>query len=183
VLAWDTQPPRVADSVSLESAWDALAAREAGESFRSEGRFLSAPADTARYFAERVKPGEAPDPRRVQRWLADLDSDDFAVREAASNALEGLDQQATPYLESTLTSTESAEVRERVKKILERRWGAAIPPEQLRRVRAMMVLERIGDAESKDLLKKWADGPEGALLTMEAAAALQRLEAGSKTRR
>jgi WD40 repeat protein len=48
VLAWDVQPPRVADSVTLDSAWDALAAREAGESFRSEGRFVSAPADTAR---------------------------------------------------------------------------------------------------------------------------------------
>src|SRR5205823_6052146 len=48
VLAWDTQPPRAAESVTLESAWNALAAREVGESFRSEARFLSAPAETAR---------------------------------------------------------------------------------------------------------------------------------------
>jgi len=138
---------------------------------------LSAPADTAKYFAERVKPVEALDPKRVQRLLADLDRDEFAVREAASNALEGLDQQAIPYLEATLENTKSAEVFGRVKKILERRWGAAIPPEQLRQVRAVMVLERIGDGESKNLLKQWADGPAGALLTMEAAAALKRLEA------
>jgi RNA polymerase sigma factor (sigma-70 family) len=183
VLAWDLRPPRVADSVSLDSAWNALAAREAGESFRSEGRFLSAPADTAKYFAERVKPVEALDPRRVQRLLADLDSDEFAVREAASDTLEGLDQQALPYLESTLKSTQSAEVRKRVNRILERRWGAAIPSDQLRQVRAVAVLERIGDGESKDLLKRWAGGPAGALLTMEAAAALQRLEAASKTKR
>jgi RNA polymerase sigma factor (sigma-70 family) len=183
VLAWDMRPPRVADAVSLESAWDALAVREVGESFRSEGRFLSAPADAVKYMAERVKPGEALDPRRVQRLLADLDSDDFAVREAASNALEGLDQQALPYLESTLKSTESAEVRDRVNRILERRWVAAIPLEQLRQVRAVAVLERIGDGESKDLLKRWAGGPAGALLTMEAAAALKRLEAASKTKR
>ncbi len=183
VLAWDMRPPRVADSVSLESAWDTLAAREVGESFRTEGRFLAAPADTARYFAERVKPAEALDPRRVQRWLADLDSDEFAVRAGASNALEGLDQQAIPYLESTLKSTDSAEVRSRVEKILEQRRGAAIPSEQLRQVRAVMVLERIGDGESKNLLKKWAGGPAGALLTMESAAALTRLEAASKTKR
>jgi RNA polymerase sigma factor (sigma-70 family) len=183
VLAWDLRPPRVADSVSLDSAWNALAAREAGESFRSEGRFLSAPADTARYFAERVKPAEALDPRRVRRLLADLDSDDFAAREAASNALEGLDEQATPYLESTLKDTESAEVRDRVNRVLERRRAAAIPPEQLRQVRAVAVLERIGDGESKDLLKKWVGGPAGALLTAEAAAALKRLEPASKTKR
>jgi RNA polymerase sigma factor (sigma-70 family) len=182
-LAWDMRPPRIADSVSLESAWNALAAREAGEPFRSEGRLLSAPADAVKYFAERVKPVEALDPKRVQRLLADLDSDEFAVREAASDALGGLDQQAIPYLESTLKSTESAEVRERVQRILERRWGAAIPLEQLRQVRAVVVLERIGDGESKNLLKKWAGGPAGALLTMEAAAALKRLEAASKTKR
>jgi hypothetical protein len=114
--------------------------------------------------------------------LADLDSDDFAVREAASHTLEGLDEQATPYLESTLKSTESAEVRKRVSSILERRRGAAIPSEQLRQVRAVGVLERIGDGESKSLLKRWADGPAGALLTTESAAALKRLGAASKTK-
>jgi hypothetical protein len=183
VLAWDTQPPRVADSVSLDSAWNALAAREAGESFRTEGRFLSAPADTARYFAERIKPAEALDPRRVRRLLADLDSDEFNVREAASDALGGLDEQAIPYLESTLKSTESEEVRKRVTGILERRRGAAMPSEQLRQVRAVAVLERIGDGGSKNLLKKWAGGPGGELLTMESATALQRLEAASITKR
>src|SRR5262249_29609510 len=73
VRAWDMRPPRVADSVSLESAWDALASREAGESFRSEGRFLSAPAGSVRLFAEKVKPAAALDPKRVERLLADLD--------------------------------------------------------------------------------------------------------------
>ena len=47
----------------------------------------------------------------------------------------------------------------------------------------MVVLERAGDGESKDLLKRWAGGPAGALLTMESAAALKRLEAASKTKR
>jgi hypothetical protein len=183
VLEWDMGPPRVADSVSLESGWSGLAAREAGESFRCEGRFLSAPTDTAKYFAERVKPVEALDPKRVERWLADLDSDEFAVREAASKALEGLGQEAIPYLEATLKNTQSAEVRGRVTRILEHRWGAALPSEQLRQVRAVMVLERIGDGEAKDLLKKWAGGPAGARLTVEAAAALTRLGVASKTKR
>jgi RNA polymerase sigma factor (sigma-70 family) len=183
VLAWDMQPPLVADSVSLEDAWNALAAREACESFRSEGRFLSAPADTAKYFGERVKPAEAPDPGRVQRLLADLDSDEFTVREAAAIALEGLDQLAIPHLDSILESTVSPEVRDRVSRLLERRWGAEIPSEQLRQVRAVAILERIGDGESKNLLKRWAGGPAGARLTMEAAAALKRLETASQTKR
>jgi hypothetical protein len=168
--------------VSLDSAWNALAAREAGEAFRCEGRFLSAPADTVRYFTARVKPGEGFDRRRLERLLADLDSDQFAVREAASTALEELEPPVIPYLEATLKSTDSAEVRYRVNRILERRWGAALSLEQLRQVRAVAILERIGAGEAKDLLKQWAGGPVGALLTMEATAALKRLEAGRASR-
>jgi hypothetical protein len=183
VLAWDIRPPRVAVSVPLESAWNDLAAREAGKSFKSEGRFLAAPADAVKFFAEKIKPVEALDPKRIQRLLADLDSNEFAVREAASKALDGLDQQAQPYLEETLKSAKSAEVRDRVKRILERQQGAAITSEQLRQIREVMVLELIGDGESKNLLKRWAGGPVGALLTVEASLALKRLEAVSKANR
>jgi RNA polymerase sigma factor (sigma-70 family) len=183
VLAWDMQPPRVAVSVSLESAWNDLAAKEASVSFRSEGRFLAAPAETVKLFAEKVKLVEALDPKRIRRLLADLDSEVFAVREAASKALHGLDEQAIPYLEETLKNGASLEVRLRVERILEQKRGVAITSEQLRQRRAVMVLERIGDGESKNLLTKWAGGPAGARLTVEASAALKRLEATSKANR
>jgi RNA polymerase sigma factor (sigma-70 family) len=183
VLAWDIRPPRVAVSVSLERAWSDLAAREAGVSFQSEGRFLTAPAATVKLFAEKVKLMEALDPKRIRRLLADLDSEVFAVREAASKALRGLDEQAIPYLEETLKSGVSLEVRLRVERILEQKRGAAITSEQLRHIRAVMVLERIGDGESRNLLKIWAGGPVGALLTREASAASKRLEAVSKANR
>jgi len=169
--------------VTLESAWNDLAKRDAAESFQSEGRFLGAPADAVKFFAERIKPVETLDPKRVERWLADLGSEVFAVREAASKALHGLDERAKPYLEETLKSTESAEVRVRVKRILEQQQGAAITSEQLRQIRAVLVLELIGDGESKNLLKRWAGGPVGAVLTREASLALKRLEAGSKANR
>ena len=122
VLAWDVRPPRVADSVSLEIAWNDLATLESGVSFKSEGRFLAAPADTVKLFAEKIKPVEALDPRRMTA-------------------------------------------------------------EQLRQIRAVMVLERIGDGESKKLLQKWAGGLVGALLTRESSAALLRLETVAKADR
>ena len=144
---------------------------------------MAAPAETVNLFAERVKPVEALDPKRIQRLLADLDSEAFAVRKAASEALLGLDEQAIPYLEETLKSAESAEVRVQVKKILEQKRAAEITVEQIRQIRAVMVLELIADGESKNLLKRWAGGPVGALLTVEASAALKRLEAVSKGNR
>jgi hypothetical protein len=54
---------------------------------------------------------------------------------------------------------------------------AGISPGELRQMRAVMVLEWVGDAAAKDLLQRWAGGPAGARLTTEAAAALQRLQA------
>jgi RNA polymerase sigma factor (sigma-70 family) len=183
VLAWEMRPPRALASVTLESAWNDLAKREAAESLKTEGRFLATPTDTVKFFAARIKPVEALDPKRVGRLLADLDSDQFAVREAASKALAGLDEQVMPYLEDILNSPPSQEVRARVKLLLEQRRKAAVPSEQIRQLRAVMALERIGDGEAKDLLKRWAGGPAGARLTMEAAAASQRLEAMTKADR
>lgn len=177
VLAWDTRPPRVTDAVTLENAWHDLAAREAAESLKSEGRFLATPADAVKFLNEKVKPAAALDPRRMERLVADLGSDEFAVREAASKALAGLDEQATPYLEAALKRTQLLEVRVRVTRLLDQRRRAAIPVEQIRQIRAVMVLERLGDGAAKDLLQRWAGGPAGARLTREAAAALQRLEA------
>jgi RNA polymerase sigma factor (sigma-70 family) len=181
VLAWDVRPPRVALSVPLESAWNDLAAKEAGNSFRSAGRFLAAPADTVKMFAAKTQPVAALDPKRMQRLLADLDSEEFAVREAATKALDGLDQQARPYLEATLKSAISIEFRTRVQRILQRQQEAALTPEELRQTRAVMVLELIGDGAAKSLLQRWAGGPAGALLTGEASQALKRLGAVAKS--
>src|SRR5262249_33448723 len=123
------------------------------------------------------------DVKQVERWLADLDSDPFAAREAASTALEGLGRPAIPYLEATLNKTESAEVRTRATRILEKLWGTPLPAEHVRKVRAVMILERLDEAESKKLLQQRAAGPGGALLTTESAAALKRLVAVSESNR
>jgi RNA polymerase sigma factor (sigma-70 family) len=187
VLAWDLRPSRAAASVTLERAWNDLATWEAGESFQSAGRFLAAPAETVKLFAERIKPVAAAfDPKRTQRFLADLGSDLFAVREAASQAIRELDLESIPYLEEALNNPRSLEIRLRVKPILEqkqREQRAGLSPDLLRQIRAVMVLEWIGDGTSKNLLKRWAGGPVGGRLTTEASAALKRLETVAKSNR
>lgn len=180
VLAWDVRPPRVAASVTLEIAWNDLAKKDAGESFKSEGRFLAAPADAVKFFAAKVNPAQALDPKRIQGLLTDLGSDKFVVREAATKALDGLDQQIIPHLEKAMVNAQTLEHRTRLSRMIEQRRAAPFASEQLRQIRAVMVLERIGNSASKDLLKRWAGGPEGALLTVEASGALKRLEVVSK---
>jgi hypothetical protein len=107
----------------------------------------------------------------------------FADREAASKALGGLDEQAIPYLEAALKREKGLEARLRVKRLLEQKQRAGTTAEQFRQIRAVMVLELIGDGESRNLLRKWAGGPVGALLTTEASLALKRLEALAKAKR
>jgi len=82
-----------------------------------------------------------------------------------------------------MKSAETLEHRSRLRRIIEQRQAAPIASAQLRQMRAVMVLELIGDADSQKLLTKWAGGPEAALLTREASAALKRLEAGSNANR
>jgi hypothetical protein len=183
VLVWDTRRPHVADSVSVERAWNDLATRESSVSFQSEGRFSTAQAEAVKLFAEKIQPATAVDPKLIRRLLDDLGSSEFAVREASSQALYDQDRQVLPYLEETLKTATSAEVRERAKRIVEHYRQTPFTGEQLRQTRAVMILERIGDGDSKKLLKKWAGGPANALLTEEASAALKRLEAVSKANR
>src|SRR5262249_32619565 len=77
VLAWDIRPPRTAATGSLGPAWTDLAEQESGEAFKAAGRFLAVPSEAVQFFAERIKPAEALDPERVERLLADLDSNEF----------------------------------------------------------------------------------------------------------
>jgi RNA polymerase sigma factor (sigma-70 family) len=175
VLAWDIRPPRVAVSVTLESAWNDMAKREADESFKSSGRFLAAPAGTVRLFAEMVKPIEAFDPKRVQGLIADLDSDQFAVRERASAELEKLGALAAPALHKALEGEPSAEARRRIEKVLEKTDNVAPRGEVLRSLRAIAVLEMIGTAEARSVLQDLAKGAEGASVTQAAKEALDRM--------
>jgi len=113
--------------------------------------------------------------------IAELDDAKFAVRENASKALSELGEQATSPLKEAIKTAKSAEVVDRIRKILDE--PKRITPEQLRQMRAVLVLELINDAESKNLLKTWAAGFKGAQLTEEAEAALKRLDGAPEAKR
>jgi WD40 repeat protein len=159
VLAWDLRPPRPAVKASLDAAWTDLANPESAVAFKAEGSFLAAAQGAVKLFAARIKPVEAIDARRVERWLAELGSDDFAVRDAASQGLQGQDEQVRPYLTLALKGAASLEVRRRLEQLLEKLEARVLTADQLRQLRAVLVLERIGDDDAKKLLGQWAGGP------------------------
>jgi WD40 repeat protein len=173
VLVWDLAPDAAAAG-GLEGLWADLAG-DARRAYRAVHGLAAAPAPAVAYLRDRLRPVPEIEPRRVQRLLADLDSNEFAVREAAEKGLAALGERIEPALRQALEEAPSAEVRKRLEALLTAP-KAVPPPETLRSLRAVWVLERVGTPEARRLLEVLARGAPAARLTVEAKAALARLE-------
>jgi hypothetical protein len=110
----------------------------------------------------------------VRRLLADLDNDSFPRREEAMRKLRELGEQAEPELRAALKARPSPEQKRRIEELLAAPPGVPPPPlpEELRHLRALVVLERIGMSEARQLLEEVAKGTPSARLTGQARAAL-----------
>ena len=96
------------------------------------------------------------------------------MREQATAELEKVAGAVEAELRKALAGTPSAEMRERLKKVLDAE-GRGPSAERLRQERALEVLEGAGTPEAKKLLAELAKGSPQAWLTREARAALDRL--------
>ena len=81
---------------------------------------------------------------------------------------------AYPALRQALKDKPSLELRRSIQNLLPTSFVVRSPVTQ-RQIRAVMVLEQIGDAEARRLLQRLAEGAAEARQTREAKAALQRL--------
>jgi hypothetical protein len=113
--------------------------------------------------------------RRIPDWIADLDSDDFAVREKATTELERLAELAAPALRRALEGNPPAEVRRRAEALLEKVQEPASSVVWLRALRAVEALEYAATPDSRRFLEALAKGVPDARLTREAKAAAERL--------
>jgi RNA polymerase sigma factor (sigma-70 family) len=157
----------------LDALWRQLGDRDAAKAYRALVALTGGPGRVGGYFKGILKPSVI-DPGRITRLIAQLDDDAFAVRERASAELEKLGGLAKTALREALKARPSAEVRQRVRRLLDRP-STATSPEQLRSLRAVEVLERIGTREALGVLETLAKGAAEDLLTREAKASLKRL--------
>jgi WD40 repeat protein len=160
----------------LEALWEDLGA-EPGKAFQAAWT-LAAARPTA-WLAKRVRPVPPADRKRAPKLIADLESDRFAVREAATRELEKLGAAAEPALLRAKEGKMSLEAVRRIEGLLNRLARRALPPEELRRLRVVRVLERIGSPEAVRTLEALARGEPAAAATREARAALARLKTGA----
>jgi hypothetical protein len=181
VLMWDVAalrgrpaPPAVLTGGELEALWTDLGGDDAVKAFAARGALAAAPAQSLPLLKDVLKPVPAVDEARLKRLLKELDDDDFTTRERATTELEKLAGAAEAELRKALEGKPSAEVRERLKKVLDA-TGTGPSPERLRQERALEVLESVGSPAARKLLEELAKGAPAAPLTREARAALDRM--------
>ncbi len=182
VLGWDVRPPRAkgkqvsVTAENLATAWNALAASDAGVGFQAQGAFLADPGQTVEWFAARLKSAVRPDAARVKALIADLDKNDFATRTRAAGELREHPAAVADALREVVAKSASAEARRLAEDLLREMEKAITPPGELRALRAAEVLEWIATKQARTLLLELAKGAPDARLTRDAAAACKRLE-------
>jgi hypothetical protein len=127
------------------------------------------------FLRPRLLPVRAPSPEQLAGWLKDLDQEEFAARERAAHELERRLDLIAPALRKALAGGPSPEVRRRLTQLIETAETGRWSGDDLRALRAIEVLERLGSPEAVRVLEALAGGAAESRLTQEARASLGRL--------
>ena len=174
--------PGALDGPRLEALWQELVG-EPPVAHRARCTLAQTPQQTVELLKAKLKPTPAVDEKMIDQRIADLDSEQFAVRERAAAALEELGDLAQPKLQALLKTRPSLETRQRAERLLERLAADQPPaPEALRNLRAAQLLEQIASPAAQELLGVLAKGAPGDKLTLAATAAARRLSARLESR-
>jgi dipeptidyl aminopeptidase/acylaminoacyl peptidase len=188
VLVWDTAalerdpPPATPAPQAREIAerWGDLADDDAAKAFQAIRRLAAVSAAAVPFLREHLKPAVPADAKLLAKLVADLDSNDFTVRDAANQKLTALGEFALPALNQIMSSPSTLEVKRRAEVMLAKLNDGKLTAEQLRQVRAVEVLESAATPPARDVLQAFAKGAPGMLVTREAQAALGRLQAAER---
>ncbi|HKB03516.1 MAG TPA: WD40 repeat domain-containing protein [Gemmataceae bacterium] len=181
ILVWDVSvrgavKPLTADE--LPKLWNELASSDARAGWRAVHRLLDGLERSVPFLLERVKPAAAPAADTAKRLLAELDSPEYRVREAAMKKVLDLGDAARPFVEESLKTATGAERRRRLEALREL-LPDKFPPrgDDLRRLRALVVLEQARTKEVRAKLDEMVKGLPKARVTLEASETLGRVAA------
>jgi hypothetical protein len=132
------------------------------------------PAGAVAVLREQVRPAPKPDLEQAARLIRELDSDDYNVREKASERLGQMGEGILGALKDARKRGLSLEQHRRLDRLIDAVEGPTARGEPLRTLRVVEVVERIGTGEARKLLESWASGTPEARLTREAKAGLAR---------
>jgi hypothetical protein len=182
-LVWELSPAldsleslaKNPDEKTIAMWWADLAGDDAKRAYAAVWQLAEARGPAIAFLREHLQPVPEPDPKKIHRLIDDLDNKSFPVREKAHKELASLGSIAIPALREAMEKNPSPEVRRRAAVLLSGPLDDVLPPESLRGLRAVHVLEQIGTPEAREQLRKLASGAPEARLTREAKASLNRL--------
>jgi WD40 repeat protein len=173
---WNVAPSDQTTDLSdndLERLWGELASDNAAIAYHAAWVLAESPDKTLTVFKEKLKPLPSPDLTRVPRLLADLDNEEFEVREAAFKELQALGPVIEGKLRQILYGKPTLEVRKRVEMLVSEIHHRPLPAAELRQIRALQVLEWIDMPAAMALLEPLAHGAPKLRITQDAEAALR----------
>jgi hypothetical protein len=178
-IVWDATGLAEAPADSLPAAWKNLADADPLIARRAVWQLTAAPGGAALINERTAALGEAL--KRVDRLIADLEDDRFAVRHRATRELAALGDLIAPTLRRALADHVPPETHLRIERLLNDCTPAGgevteLNCETRRWLRCIEVLERRGDAEAWALLTTLISLLQTAELSDDARAALTRLK-------
>src|SRR5262249_197707 len=129
VKLWEVAPRKPAarralTAAELDAGWTNLASDDATRAYQAIRALAGARGLAVPFLRNRLQPASGVAAGCIARLIADLDNDAFAVREKASAELARLGSPAEPALRKAMEGKVSAEVRSRLRALLDRREGA-----------------------------------------------------------
>jgi hypothetical protein len=162
-----------------DALWGDLMGVDRAKAAAAQRALLASAKDHVAFVGEKLaKTGIDKELRqKIQKYLKDLDADDFDARDKATDELVKLGGAALEAVQALANNPPNDEVSYRAKLVLQSiKGGGGAVSSAGRLVRAVRVLERADTKEARELLKKVADGEFGFEVSADAKAALARLE-------
>jgi Tol biopolymer transport system component len=182
VAARDRLDKRVlAGEVKLDTLWTDLASDDARKAYRALQALAARPKDAVPLLGDRLRAlpllkAADDDPRRIARLLAELDNDDFAVRDKAAADLKRLGARAEKAMREELKRATNAEVTKRLEELLKEIEKPVRSPEEIQAERALETLERIGTPEAREVVAVLDKETSNRQLLEQIKGVLRRLE-------
>jgi WD40 repeat protein len=170
-------------SPRLDECWHGLGSSDVAKAFRALRLLLHGKGAAVALLQRHLQPVRLENVQRLRTLARDLDDEHYKVRQRAMTELmrhtaDGSTDSGTlrEVLHARLRENPSLELSRRVDLVLRSLEGRELLPEQLRCLRALEVLERIGSPAAREVLQSLTRGAAHASLTREAEAALQRMQ-------
>jgi hypothetical protein len=110
---------RQAPSSTLDLLWLDLASSDEAKAARAVLKLAAQGKEATAFLQKNLRPVKV-DPKQVEKWIEQLDSDSFEERQAASDELEYLGKHGKPYFEKALEKKPSPEVKKRLQSLVDR---------------------------------------------------------------